>query len=467
MKQPLHQALPRQIFPSTPKPTPTTDRGASATPAQARADAPPPPAAACGRPAHPSASRPQRKSPAASAAATVAASPRIITPPACDRDAGEPRRRGAAQRARPDRRQVHAQVLPGLRRLEEHAAGAGRVGAEAGAGARDEVEQRVGALDRTRARGRRPAPPPPPARRPPRPAPRRCAPRARRPPGRAAPAPRGSARPAGASRSVRISCGARTVKPSASKIPAIMPQRRVVPGPDAAQHPRRQPQHREVEAQRPQRRPGHAAGEGDQRRSRRRAGRRTAARASRRRRAAPDARPASRAPARRTPPPGTAARCRAQSSAISRGRSPRPATMARPSGIAAQSGTVKEREEPAVTNSTTSMTSGLPACRSAARSTRSCSVPSPSNISPKAARSPLMSPRPACRALEADEVQPGEMRPLARSPSRRGSRRRPPRPARRSSRRGRAARTGAPPRARRAPRSRRPRNARPAWRCWP
>ena len=49
---------------------------------------------------------------------------------------------------------------------------------------------------------------------------------------------------------------------------------------------------------------------------------------------------------------------RAQSSASSRGRSPRPATMARPP--TAQAGTVKDREDSAVMKPTTSATRGLP-----------------------------------------------------------------------------------------------------------
>ena len=84
-------------------------------------------------------------------------------PPASTATPARPGRGGAPTVDGADRRQVEAAVLAGLRRLVEHAAAP--AGPEAGAGARHEVEQRVGALDRLEAEADAARRPPPPARR--------------------------------------------------------------------------------------------------------------------------------------------------------------------------------------------------------------------------------------------------------------------------------------------------------------
>ena len=147
------------------------------------------------------------------------------------------------------------------------------------------------------------------------------------------------------------------------------PQRRIVARREPADHPRRQPQHGEVEPERVELRPHDAAGEGDGGAAGGAQVARRAGRASRTTPRSPDAAPASRAPRRRRRRPGRASRAaRSPRRSAAAGRPARRRWRSRRAARGRQSaGTVKERALSAVTKATTSSTSGLPACFSPAR----------------------------------------------------------------------------------------------------
>ena len=161
------------------------------------------------------------------------------------RSRGSSRRRPRPRRRR-GRRRRRARRVPGPiagRSMRRSWPGFGALkrtprapaGRSAGGGAGDEVEQRVGALDRTRGRGRCRRRPPRPGRRRRRRARRRWRRRGRRRRGRRR---RGATRPRTPAGGDEVGedarAAARTVKPSASKMRGDEAQRRVVAGADAA-----------------------------------------------------------------------------------------------------------------------------------------------------------------------------------------------------------------------------------------
>ncbi len=288
-----------------------------------------------GEQAHGPASRAQRKRPAASAAATVAGVAEDHHAAGLDRDAGEAGGGGALE-GRRGRSPAGRRGGPGRASGALKSTPRAPARPEPGGGAGDEVEQRVGALDQLEAEADAARHHRAPGRRRPRRAPRRWPRRGRRRRGRR---PRARARPRTPARRQQV--GEDLVRRPHREALGLedagdQPQRGVVAAADArraAAAPGAASSGRSAAGA--ELRPVHAAGEGDAAGSRRRAGRRRAGRASRRRRGSPGGRRASRARPRRTPPPGSGRPRPAQSSASSRGRSPRPATMASPSAASA------------------------------------------------------------------------------------------------------------------------------------
>ena len=89
---------------------------------------------------------PTKNNPAASAARIIACKVGGDRAGGLDRDAGEPRGGGRLHRSRPDRRQVEAAVLPGLRPFHENAGSGGDTHASLAPQRRDAREHLIGAL---------------------------------------------------------------------------------------------------------------------------------------------------------------------------------------------------------------------------------------------------------------------------------------------------------------------------------
>ena len=179
------------------------------------------------------------------------------------------RRGGALDRAGTDGRQVHAPVLPGLRRLEEHAARARRAGPAAAVRATKSSMASVPWIDSSP----RQMPPATTAAWPTSAAPS-AATMCRRARRRRAGRPRTGRGPGQHARR-RDEVGQDLVRRAhrealpPRRSPATMRRVESSPAAQPAEHPRRQPQHREVEAERPELRPDDAAGEGHHAASRR------------------------------------------------------------------------------------------------------------------------------------------------------------------------------------------------------
>ena len=260
---------------------------------------------------------------------------------------------------------------------------------------------------------------------------------------------------------------ARSPRPRRSRRPAAACESS--PDRDAAQQLRRQPQHREVEAQRVQLGPGHAAGEGDDAAARRRAGRRRAGPASRRLRGEHrmPVEPVERHALEHHHAVGPAA------ARAVLGDQPRQVAAPGDDGepvAGIRSGRHGERARGLGGDERDHLRHQRVAgdARSPARRTRSCSVPSPSNISREGGAQPVdVVARRRRRRFRPTRFRPGEMRPLAHDRAvgdHVGDDAGQPADHRAAAE---AHELVHRRRARRAPRSPRPRNARRGWRCSP